>query len=168
MDIVLGLVILGCALAGAWWGALRMATLVAALGAAVLGSRFAGPPAADLVAGGRSVDTVVRIAIILGVGIVVALLVFLAGRGLRKGIEALHLSWLDRLGGFLLGAAGTVLLLAALLALAALGGHPPTTRWTQRLATLGQAVLSAQSHSNRSTSPSTTPPIPTSSGQQPN
>jgi uncharacterized membrane protein required for colicin V production len=168
MDIALVVVIVGCGLAGAWWGALRMATGLAAALAAVLAGRFAGPVAADMLLAGRGADHGARVAVILGVGLLAALLVFLAGRGLRKGIEVLHLSWLDRLGGLAVGAAGAALALAGGLALAAAGGHPATTPWARQLATFGQAALAVQSLSNRSTSPSTTPPIPTSKGQHPN
>jgi uncharacterized membrane protein required for colicin V production len=168
MDIVLALVIVGCALAGAWWGALRMGTAVVAVTAAVLAGLLAGPVAADLLAGARAADHGVRVATMVGLGVIVALLVFLAGRGLRKGIQALHLSWLDRLGGLALGGAGAAALLAAILALATIGGHPPTTPWARQLATLGQAALAVQSFSNRSTNPSSTPTPPTSKGQHPN
>jgi uncharacterized membrane protein required for colicin V production len=167
MDVVLALVIAGCALAGAFWGALRMATIVGALVAAVLAARFVGPVAAALLVGERGPDHTVRVAAIVGVGALVALLVVLAGRGLRKGIQALHLSWLDRAGGLVLGGTGAAALLAVLLALAAVGGHPPTTPWARQLATIGQAAVAAQSFSSRSTSPSSTPTAPTSKGQHP-
>jgi uncharacterized membrane protein required for colicin V production len=167
MDIALVVVIVGCGLAGAWWGALRMATALAAGLAAVLAGRFAGPVAADLVLGGRGGDHATRVAVMVGVGLVAALLVFLAGRGLRKGIEVLHLSWLDRLGGLAIGAAGATAVLAGGLALAAAGGHPPTSPWARQLATLGQSALAVQSFSIKSTIPSSAPPIPTSKGQHP-
>ncbi len=167
MDVVLALVIVGCALAGAWWGALRMATAVAALVAAILAGRYAGPVAGDLLLGARTSSHGARVAVVLGLGLVVALLVLLAGRGLKKGVQLLHLSWLDRLGGLAAGGAGAAVLLAVILALAAAGGHPATTPWAKRLAAFGQGALAVQSLSSRSTSPSSTPTIPTSSGQHP-
>jgi uncharacterized membrane protein required for colicin V production len=167
MDVVLLLVILGCALAGAWWGALRIATALVALAASILAGRFAGPVLADLLAGGRTPDASVRVGIIVGVGIVVALLVLLAGRGLRKGVVALHLSWLDRLGGMVLAGAGALALVAVLLVLAAVGGHRVTSPLASRVTAFAQGFLAVQSLSYSNSSPSKTPTPPTSKGQQP-
>ena len=149
------------------WGALRMATLVAAVVAAVLAGRWAGPAAARLFAGTLEPASGERVAAVAVVAIVAAVLVWLAGIGLRRGVKALHLGWVDRIAGLAVGAAAAVLLLALLLGLATLGGHPPSSPWATKLSQAGQSILALHRMSARSAIPSSTPSTPTSSGQQP-
>jgi len=166
MDTLILLVVGGCAVLGMIWGAVRLATLVAAVGAGVLAGRWAGPSAAQLV-GGAAQGGSGRMLSIAAVALAAAILVWLAGKGIRRALKALHLGWVDRLAGLAVGAAAAVLVLALLLGLAATGGHGPSSPWAVRLAQAGQTFLAVQSFSASKASPSSAPRTPTSSGQQP-
>jgi uncharacterized membrane protein required for colicin V production len=167
VDLFILLVIAGRAAIGMVWGAVRMAAGVAAVAAGVLAARWAGPAAAALLTGGRTPTANGRLAATAAVALAAVLVVWLAGKGLRRGVRALHLGFLDRLAGGVLGAAGAVVVLAVLLGLAAMGGRPPSTPWAGRLAQAGQAWLALQKLSYSSAMPSSTPSTPTSRGQQP-
>jgi uncharacterized membrane protein required for colicin V production len=167
VDLFVLFVLAGCAILGLAWGALRMATAGAAVAAAVLAGRWAGPAAARLFTGNLEPSSHERMAAVVVVAIVAAVLVWLAGMGLRRGVAALHLGFLDRAAGMALGAAAAVVLLAVLLGLAALGGHPPSSPWASRLSQAGTTWLALQKLSAKSAIPSSTPRIPTSKGQQP-
>jgi uncharacterized membrane protein required for colicin V production len=149
------------------WGVVRLATLVAAVAAGVLAGRWAGPAAAQLLPAGSAHNGTGRMLAIAVVALAAAILVWLAGKGLRRALKALHLGWADRLAGFAIGAAAAVLVLALLLGLAAMGGHVPSSPSAARLAQAGQAFLAIQSFSASKASPSSTPRTPTSSGQHP-
>jgi len=167
VDALLVIVCFCCAIAGMFWGAVRMtATVLAAVGA-VVAVRFAGPPAAMLLAGGEP-GTMTRVVAAALVAVLTAGLVLLAGRGLRKGLEAIKLGWLDRIVGGLLAAAVALVISTLLLALAAAGGYGPQGRWSRGLAVFGQTALELQSRPTSSASPSSTPSTPTTNGQQPN
>ena len=166
MDLAILLVIAGCAVLGVVAGAVRLAALVAAVIAAVAAGRWAGPAAAGLI-GGAAASGGGRMLTIAAVAVLAAVLVSLAGKGLRRGIKALHLGWADRLAGLVVGAGAATVVLALLLGLAAVGGHSPSSRWAARLAATGQAFLAVQNLSASKASPSSTPSNPTSSGQQP-
>ncbi|MBZ5587700.1 MAG: CvpA family protein [Acidobacteriia bacterium] len=167
MDLLIVLVVGGCAVLGMMWGAVRMATLVAAIAAGVLAGRWAGPGAAQLVGGTTAQSGSGRTLAIAAVALAAAILVWLAGKGLRRALKALHLGWVDRLAGLVAGAGAAALVLALLLGLAAMGGHGPSSPWATRLAQAGQTFLAVQSFSASKASPSKTPSIPTSSGQHP-
>jgi uncharacterized membrane protein required for colicin V production len=167
MDLFVFLVVCGCAVVGMIGGAVRMATLVASTVAAVLAGRWAGSAAAQLFAGRPEPTSGERLAAVAVVAILAAVLVWLAGLGLRRGVKALHLGWVDRIAGLAIGAAAALLILAALFGLAALGGHPPSTPWASRLSQAGQTFLAVQKISAKSMIPSSTPSTPTRSGQQP-
>lgn len=165
MDVIVLLVVVGCAVAGLIWGALRMVTAVAAVAAAILAGRLVGPAAAALLPamdGGheRILGTVLAAA-------VAVVLVLVAGRGLRRGLEALKLGWIDRVAGGVLAAGGAVAVLAVLLALAAAGGNAPSSPWALGLAGAGQAMLALHGPPASSARPSSSPPSATSKGQQP-
>jgi len=166
MDLLVLAVVAGCAVLGMIWGAVRLATLVAAVGAGVLAGRWAGPSAAELV-GGSAQGGTGRILTIGAVAMAAAILVWLAGKGLRRALKALHLGWADRVAGLLVGAAAAAVVLALLFGLAAMGGHGPTSPWASRLAQAGQTFLAVQSFSASKASPSSTPRTPTTSGQHP-
>ncbi len=166
MDVVVFLVVGGCAVLGMIWGAVRMVSLIAAVAAGVLAGRWAGPPAAQL-AGASAQTGTGRMLAVAAVAVVAAVLVWLAGKGLRRALTALHLGWVDRLAGLVAGGGLAALVLALLLGLAAAGGHGPSTPWAARLAQAGQTFFALQSFSASKTSPSRTPSSPTSSGQQP-
>ncbi len=167
VDLVVVLVVAGCAVAGAIAGAIRMATLAAAVVAAVLAGRWAGPPAVRLLSGAPEPGRGEQVLAVAAVAILAAVLVWLAGLGLRRGMRALHLGWVDRVAGLAAGGGAAVAVLALLLGLAALGGHRPSSPWASRLADAGAGLLAAQKNSARSASPSSTPSAPTSRGQQP-
>ncbi len=167
MDLFVLLVIAGCAILGLIWGALKMGAAGAALAAAILAGRWVGPVAAQLFTHQAVPGSHERLAGAFVAGIVAAVLVWLAGLGLRRGVKALHLGFLDRLGGLALGGAAAVVLLALLFGLAALGGHPPSSPWASRLSQAGLTWLAVQKFSASSSSPSSAPRTPTSKGQQP-
>ncbi|MFI5142813.1 MAG: CvpA family protein [Thermoanaerobaculales bacterium] len=168
MDLFILLLVCGCAALGLFWGAVRIASYVVAAVAAFAAGRWAGPAAAELIAGGTAPSVGTQVLATGGVALLAAALVVLAALGLRRALHALHLSWLDRLVGLLIGGGGAALVLALLLALAAARGHPPTTLWASRLASTGQAMLSLHTLPKSSNSPSSTPSTPTNSGQHPN
>jgi uncharacterized membrane protein required for colicin V production len=167
MDLFILLVVCGCAVAGAFWGAIRMVTLVAAVIAAVLAGRWAGPAAAHLLTSAPEPGRGDRLIAVAAVVVVTTALVWLAGIGLRRGMKALHLGWVDRIAGLAAGGIAAVLALALLLGLAALGGHAPRSPWASRLSQAGETFLALQRISASSQSPSSTPSTPTSSGQHP-
>jgi len=167
VDVFVLFVLVGCAILGLAWGGLRMATAGAAVTAAVLAGRWAGPAAARFFTGHPEPSSNERLAAAAAAAIVAAVLVWLAGMGLRRGVTALHLGFLDRVAGMVLGAGAAVVLLAVLLGLAALGGRPPSSPWASRLSQAGTTWLALQKLSTKSTIPSSTPRMPTSKGQQP-
>jgi uncharacterized membrane protein required for colicin V production len=167
VDVFIVLVVCGCAVVGAIWGVIRMASLVAAAVAAVLAGRWAGPVAAHLLTSKPEPSSGEHLVGVAAVAIVAAVLVWLAGLGLRRGVRALHLGWIDRVAGLAVGAVAAVLVLALLFGLAALGGHPPSSPWASRLSQAGETFLALQKISTKSAIPSSTPSTPTSSGQHP-
>jgi uncharacterized membrane protein required for colicin V production len=167
MDAIVVIVIVGCAIVGLWWGALRMATLVAAVVAATLAARWVAPGAADLLLGGPAEHGHITALVTAGVALGAALLVWIAGVGLRRGMSALHLSWLDRLVGFALGGGAAAVVLAVALALAARSGHVPASPIAQWLAEAGRTAVAVQSFSASRSTPTNTPSTATRSGQQP-
>jgi uncharacterized membrane protein required for colicin V production len=167
MDVVLIIVIVGCGAVGAWWGGVRMASSVVAVIAAVLAGRWAGPTAASLLGAGAPDEPTRRIVATGLIALIAGGLVLLAGRGLRKGLETLKLGWLDRIAGVVIASAIAAALLAVLLGLATLGGHPPTSPFATRLSKIGQAALAVQQLSNSKAKPSSSPSTPIESGQQP-
>ena len=164
---MLVIVVIGCALAGLWWGALRMLAALAATVAAVAAGRWVAPAAMSIVAGANTASPGLRIGAIVVSALVAAVVVLVAARGLRKGLEALRLGWLDRLAGMVVSGGLACLVLSLLLALAAVGGHPPTSPFATFLTSAGQTFLATHSTPVSSISPSSTPATPTSSGQQP-
>jgi len=167
MDVVVFLVVGGCAVLGLAWGAVRMVTLIAAVAAGVLAARWAGPGAAQVLAASSPEGGTGRMLAIAAASLVAVVVVWLAGKGLRRALKALHLGWVDRLVGLAAGAGAAALVLALLLGLAAIGGHGPSSPWAARLAQAGQTFLAVQSFSASKASPSRTPSSPTSSGQHP-
>jgi uncharacterized membrane protein required for colicin V production len=168
MDVVILVVVCGCAIVGLWWGVVRMAAWVLAVIAALAAGRWAGPAAADLIAGGGAPGSGTRLFATAVAALLAAVLVLLAGLGIRRALKALHLSWLDRLAGMVIGGGGAALILALLLALAASRGHQPAGVWAARLTHAGERVLGLHSLPSSSATPSSTPSTPTSSGQHPN
>ncbi|MGE5237138.1 MAG: CvpA family protein [Acidobacteriota bacterium] len=167
MDVIIGLVIAGCAIAGALWGAIRLASIALALAAAVLAGRLLGPMMTPLVASLGDFHGQQRLLATVAAALVAAAVVLIAGRGLRKGLEALHLSCLDRIAGALVGGGGAALLLAIGLAVAAGAGKVPDTPWALGLAGAGKVLLALHKSPLSNVSPSNTPPTPTSRGQHP-
>lgn len=165
--MLLVIVVVGCALAGLWWGALRMLAALAAAVAAVAAGRWVAPAAVSVVAGPTTPSPGVRIAAIVVSALVAAVVVLVAARGLRKGLEALRLGWLDRLAGMVVSGGLACLVLSLLLALAAVGGRSSTSPFATFLTAAGQTFLATHSTPVNSISPSSTPATPTSSGQQP-
>ena len=167
MDLLILLVVGGCAVLGMIWGAVRMVSLIAAVATGVIAGRWAGPVAAQLLVGASAQSGTGRLLAIAAVALLAAIMVWLAGKGLRRALKALHLGWVDRLAGLAAGAGAAALVFALLLGLAAIGGHVPSSPWAARLAQAGQTFLALQSFSASKASPSKTPSSPTSSGQQP-
>lgn len=141
MDLVIAIVILGCTLAGGFVGAVRLSAWVLALTAAGFAGRWAGPPAAALLAGGGDPSPWAKAGGLALVAASTAVLVLVAGRGLRLGLEKIRLGWADRLGGALVAGLMALALTAMLLALAGEGGYSPRARGAQRLQLVGRQVL---------------------------
>jgi len=168
MDAVILILVCGCAAVGLFWGAVRIASYVAAPLAALAAGRWAGPAAAELISGGTAPGFGAKVLSTAGVALLAAAVVLLAGLGLRRAFTALHISWIDRLVGMLLAGGGAALVMALLLGLAAAKGHPPTDVLASRLAHAGESILALHPLPNSSASPSSTPSTPTRSGQHPN
>lgn len=168
MDIAILLIIVGCALAGVVWGAVKIASVAVALTAAIIAGRFAGGPIAQLIAKGPQPDSGEHALATIGVGLVAFILVALAGRGLRRALQALHMTWLDRIAGAFVAGGGAAVTIAVLLAFASQGGWNPPTPWALALAGVGRTALSFHHIQPASSAmPSSTPPKPTSAGQHP-
>jgi uncharacterized membrane protein required for colicin V production len=167
MDVVLIVVVIGCALAGLWWGALRMLAALAATVAAVAAGRWVAPAALSFLGGAGTASPGLRVGAIVVSALVAAVIVLVAAKGLRKGLEALRLGWLDRLAGLAVSGGLACLVLSLLLALAAVGGHPPSSPFATFLTVAGHTLLASHSTPVSSSSPSSTPATPTSKGQQP-
>lgn len=167
MDVLIGLVILGCSLAGLFWGAVRMATLVTALIGSIVAARFVAPQALALMVAQRDPAGHHQAVAALVVGAVAGALILVAGRGLRRGVEVLRLAWLDRLAGGAIAAAMAAAVVAVMLALAAGGGMTVSSPWALRLATFGRSLLALQQAPSNSATPSATPTNATSNGQHP-
>lgn len=156
----------GFAILGGFWGLVRMVATVAALAGGVMAGRVAGPALAAW-AFGANAALGYRIAASLVAGGAAFFLLLLAGAGIRKLLERLHLSLVDRFLGAAVAACLALAASAFLLALAATGGHTPASPFAARLSSLGQAFLAAYRPSTSSAKPNSNPPKPTSSGQHP-
>jgi len=141
VDIVIAVVVLGCALAGGFLGAVRLGAWILALTAAGFAGRWAGPAAATLLAGGGDPSPAAKAGGAVLAAASAAVLVLVAGRGLRLGLEKIRLGWADRLGGALVAGVMALALTAMLLALAGEGGFSPHSSGAQRLQQVGRQVL---------------------------
>lgn len=166
MDVLILVVAAGCAVLGGFWGVVRMVSTAGALVGGVLAGRIAGPPLATW-AFGPTASLAPKLLASLVAGGLVFFLLLLAGAGVRKLLERVHLSLLDRLLGAALAAALALFLSAVLLALASAGGFPARGRVSETLSSLGGAFLAAYSPPASSTKPNSKPAKPTSSGQHP-
>jgi uncharacterized membrane protein required for colicin V production len=129
LDWVLLVLWLGIALSGFWKGAVR---IVFGLGGVVAGlwlAIVAGPAAERAMAGvlgeGWIASALPRVLVALAC---VAVFV-VAGWGLQRTLEALHMGWLNRLAGAVLAGAVGALLLAAFVA-TAVQWSPSFARWS--------------------------------------
>ncbi len=141
VDVLILVVVGGCALAGGFTGVIRLGAWIMALVGAVAAGRWAGPATAQLLAGGDAPSPWLKAAGVALVAATAAGLVLLAGRGLRHGAARLHLGWLDRLAGALAAGGVALALTAVLLALAAQSGYHPPSPWAQRLQEAGRGLL---------------------------
>lgn len=141
MDFFIAVVVLGCALAGGFWGAVRLSAWIVALAAAGFAGRWAGPAAASLLTSGSDPPLWARIAGVTLVAAVAAGLVLVAGRGLRHGLEKARLGCADRFVGALAAGSTALALAALLLALAGESGYSPQSRGAQRLQQVGRDAL---------------------------
>ncbi|MGC8915677.1 MAG: CvpA family protein [Thermoanaerobaculum sp.] len=165
MDAVIVVATCGCALVGAFWGLVRMVTVVAATLAGGLAGRLAGPALAAWLFGPQA-SSAARIAASLMAGGLAFGLFLTAGAGIRRLLQHLHLSVLDRLLGALATAGLALSASAVLLALAAGTGFSPPTPLAARLTQIGQTFLAAYRPA-KSASPTSNPSKPTSRGQHP-
>jgi len=166
MDAVILSVTLGLALLGAFWGFLRILSLVLALLGGVLLGRFAGPPLANLLFPSPPSSGQQLLASALA-GALACGLLLLAAMGLRRLLEALHLRLMDRLLGAVATAGMALALSALLLGLAAQGGLQPQGALSEKLAAFGQAFFQVYKETKRSQIPQSNPKNPTNKGQQP-
>ncbi|MFN3414587.1 MAG: CvpA family protein [Thermoanaerobaculum sp.] len=166
MDVLILAVAAGCAVLGGFWGVVRMVSTAGALVGGVLAGRIAGPSLA-VWAFGPTASLAPKVLASLVAGGLAFFLLLLAGTGVRKLLERVHLSLLDRLLGAGLAAFLALFLSAVLLALASAGGFPARGRVSERLSSVGGAFLAAYRPSTSSAKPSNTPKKPTSNGQHP-
>ncbi len=141
VDILILVIVAGCALAGGFWGAVRLGAGVVALVVAVAAGRWAGPSAASLLAGGDAPSPWLTAGGMALAAMAAGGLVLLAGRGLRQGLTKAHLGCVDRLAGALAAAAAALALSAVLLALAGESGYHPAAPLSQRLQQVGRDIL---------------------------
>lgn len=141
MDVLILVIVAGCALAGGFWGAVRLGAGVVALVVAVAAGRWAGPSAASLLAGGDAPSPWLTAAGVALAAMAAGGLVLLAGRGLRQGLTKAHLGCTDRFAGALAAAGAALALSAVLLALAGESGYHPASPWSQRLQQAGGDLL---------------------------
>ena len=119
LDWGLLLVWLGVALCGFWKGAIRIVFGVGGAGAGVWLAVVAGP---DLTITLEQYARPAWVAMVLGylLPVLICLVIcFAAGWGLERTMQALHLGWLNRLGGAVLAGFTAALLLAVILVYAA-------------------------------------------------
>lgn len=156
----------GCAVLGGVWGVVRMVSTVGALVGGVLAGRIAGPPLA-IWAFGPTAPLLPKVLASLVAGGLAFFLLLLAGTGVRKLLERVHLSLVDRLLGAGLAAALALFLTAVLLALAAAGGFAAHGGLSEKLTAAGGEFLAAYRPSSNSAKPKSNPTKPTSKGQHP-
>lgn len=166
MDVLILGVAAGLALLGGFWGVVRMVSTTGALVGGVLVGRVAGPPLATW-AFGPTASLAPKLLASLVAGGLAFFLLLLAGTGVRKLLEKVHLSLLDRLAGAVLAAVLALSVSAVLLALAAAGGFAAHGTVSEKLTTFGGAFLEAYRPSSNSAKPNSKPAKPTSSGQHP-
>jgi membrane protein required for colicin V production len=141
VDIVVGAVLAVASLRGLFLGLVREAFSLAALGCAYIAVTLFTWPVAEWLAGVTGGRVGPRAAPWLagaGVGIAAVACVALLGRLLRRGVRAVGLGWLDRLGGAALGLAEGALVAGILLALAStvVGRDHPALADSRSLAAL--------------------------------
>jgi len=144
LDILAGTVCAVALLRGFFLGLVREAFSLASLCGAYLAIRAFLAPATDFLmehAGGRIPAIAAPWLAGAGLAILAVTGIVGAGRVLRIGVRAAGLSWADRVGGGLLGAAEGAVLVGVLLSLAvsALGREHPFLARTRTLAALEQA-----------------------------
>lgn len=166
MDILVISVVLGFAILGAFWGLLRILSVILAVSGAAFLGRWAGPPLAEAVFSPAATGFQKLLAS-AAVGAVAAALLLLAGMGIRRLLQSVHLGFLDRLLGALATMTLALLLASFLLGLAAMGGFPVQGRLSPQLAQFGRGILAVYKLSKSSQSPNNSPSSPTNNGQQP-
>ncbi|MGQ9494685.1 MAG: CvpA family protein [Thermoanaerobaculaceae bacterium] len=166
MDVLVISVVLGLAILGAFWGFLRILSLILAISGAAFLGRWAGPPLAEVVFS-PAATSFQKLLTSAAVGAVAAGLFLLAGMGIRRFLQSVHLGFLDRLLGAVATMSLALLLASALLGLAATGGFPVHGKLSSQLAQFGRGVLAVYKLSKSSQSPNNSPSSPTNNGQQP-
>ena len=158
MDVLLVIVVVGCALAGLWWGALRMLAALAAAVAAVAAGRWVAPAAVSVVAGPTTPSPGVRIAAIVVSALVAAVVVLVAAEACARGWRCFVWVGSDRLAGMAVSGGLACLVLSLLLALAAVGGRSSTSPFATFLTAAGQTFLAT--HTRRPTASARAAPRP--------
>lgn len=160
LDVLLAVVWLGVTLGGFWKGAIR---IVFGVGGAVLGVWLAAVAHVEVAGHLSRWLTVPWLAAALGWLLPAVLclgLALMAGWGMERTLEALHLGWLDRLAGAALaGVVGAVAL--GLLLVTAAAASPAVARWCARSAVSPVVDWLAPSATGTDQSPSTVeiPPV---------
>ena len=144
-----------------------MVTLITALIGSIVAARFVAPQAVALMMAHRDPAGHHQALAALVVGAVALVLILVAGRGLRRGVEVLRLAWLDRIAGGAMAAVAAAAVVAVMLALAASGGMTVSSPWALRLATIGRSLLALQQAPSSSATPRATPASATNNGQHP-
>ncbi|MCP3984510.1 MAG: CvpA family protein [bacterium] len=145
VDAAAAVVLVVAVLRGVWKGMVRMAFSLAALAAACIAIRFGTPALALWLADATDwalspLAGQIAAGALLGVGTLVGFR--LAGRGVRRGVHAVGLGFVDRLGGGAFGAAEGALLITLVMfvASATMGTDHPALRDTRTLAVLETAA----------------------------
>lgn len=166
MDILVLIMVLGVGILGAFWGLLRILSLILAIAGAAFLGRWAGPPLAEAIFS-PAATSFQKLLASAAVGAVAAGLLLLAGMGIRRLLQSVHLGFLDRLLGALATMGFALFLASLLLGLAAMGGFQIHGRLSSQLAQFGRGVLAVYKLSKSSQSPNNSPSRPTNNGQQP-
>lgn len=166
VDILVVSIVFGVAILGAFWGLLRILSLILAISGAAFLGRWAGPPLAEAVFS-PAATSYQKLLASAAVGAVAAALLLLAGMGVRRLLQSVHLGFLDRLLGALATMAFGLFLASLLLGLAAMGGLHIHGWLSPQLAQFGRGVLAVYKLSKSSQSPNNSPSSPTKAGQQP-
>ncbi len=130
LDWAFVVIFAGITLSGFWKGAVRIVFGLGGLVAGIWLAAVAGAEAQTVVAGVVGVDWLAAVLARLLLVLACLTLCLVAGWGIEKTLEALHMGWLNRLAGALLAGVVGVVLLAVIVGVAA-RVSPDWDEWTE-------------------------------------